>query len=202
VGGQAVRGVLERLATGELHLVREQDDGRAAELRDRDRERDPRPRRRLREVEPERPLREERLGGCLQLGGEIEHRLELVAREVPHAQEATAPEGSRRLPDQRSFAACTAAFTSPSRSPGGGGSNVPARTCAATCSCASRNGTPCLTSVSAASAARSSGSAHAAAIRSRSNSSPSTSTVSASSAPSASARAANTEALSSWRSRL
>src|SRR5439155_5142704 len=121
----------------------------------------------------------------LQLGGELETRLGLGGYQVrgPKHVATRARNGESRVHDQRSWAAGTAASTSGRRGGGGGASNVPSRTEAATCSCASRNGTPSRTSASAASVASRSGSAAAAASRSRSKRSPSTSTVSAPSAP-------------------
>ena len=96
--------------------------------------------------------------------------------EVGDPQQVAAGErdGERRLHDQRSFAAATAAPTSPSR---GGAAGAAARTCPPGRSrrparARRGTGTPSRTSASAASVARRSGSAHAAASRSRSNSRP------------------------------
>src|SRR3954471_16914310 len=159
----------------------------------------------LREVQTEGRADEQRLLRLLaQLDREVEQRGRLDRSEIRAAQEVAARQGdgSRQHP-QRSFAAATAAATSPMRGAGSaGGSNAPARTVAATCSCASRNGTPSRTSASAASVARSSGSEAAAASRVRSNCSPSTSVVRAASASLTSRRARKLACLSSERSEL
>ena len=183
VAREHLRRVLERLAARELHLARQQRDRRAAELRHRDRERDPRARRRLAEVEAERAAGEER-----RAGSPSARRRRRGSRRSRRARGRRSAAGrGRRAPTALTTSAPSRPrprrATSPSRGAAGGASNVPSRTLAATCSCASRNGTPSRTSASAASVARSSGSAHAAASRSRSNASPRTSTASAPSAP-------------------
>src|SRR4051794_27961794 len=204
VARERARRVGQRLAARELQLLRRKVHRRAAHLHHAGGERDARARRVLREVEAERRTGQQRL---LRVGAQlhrvVEDRLCLGGREIGHAQEVAALQRDlqRCGHDQRSFAAATAAETSPSRSPAGGATKVPSRTAPATCSYASRNGTPSATSCSAASVARRSGSALAASSLARSNSSPATSTVSAPSAPATSLRAANTGGLSSCRSR-
>src|SRR5262249_23570367 len=153
---------------------------------------DARARRVLREVEAERRAGQELLLRLLaQLHRVVEDGLRLRRIEVADAKEVAARERDGQHP-HASFAATPAEPTSPSRGGGAGGSNVRARTLAATCSWASRNGTPSRTSASAASVASSSGSPDAAASRPWSKSSPATSTVSAPSAPAMSCRAAKT----------
>ncbi len=93
--------------------------------------------------------------------------------EIRRKSRPPRPAGRQSAQRAHRFLASSTAFaTSGSRGAGAGGTNVPSRTDAATCSCASRNGTPSRTSASAASVASSSGSDDAAASRSRSNSQP------------------------------
>ena len=101
---------------------RERDEA-AAELDDRDAEGDPRAGRGLPEDQAERPAGEARRAVELELVGEVEDRLGLRGDEVGDPQQVAAGErdGERRLHSQRSFAAVTAAPTSPSRGASIGG---------------------------------------------------------------------------------
>ena len=145
VARQRARRVGQRLAARELQLVGAQRDRRAAEVRHRDRERDARPRRVLREVEAEGRSRA-RVGGAAPPSARRATSRICSASVRERGRRCAGGRALRvrrgRAHDQRSLAPATASPTSPSRSPGSGASNVPARTCAATCSCASRNGTP------------------------------------------------------------
>ena len=83
------RGVLQRLAAGELHLVGAQHDGMPAELVDADLEGDARACRGLLEDQRdaaarERPARQRRLG---QLLGARQQRLQLGGRELGACEE-------------------------------------------------------------------------------------------------------------------
>ena len=92
VAREHLRRVLERLAARQLHLVGQQRDRRAAELRDRDRERDAGARRRLAEEEAERAAGEERARRRLEVVGRVEDRGDLLAREVGDPQQVAAAE--------------------------------------------------------------------------------------------------------------
>jgi hypothetical protein len=149
VAGEHAGRVAERLAARELQLGRGQVDRRAAELGDRDGQRHASPRRALAEEQAERAALQEavRLAGgalSLQLVGEVEHGVELGSRQVgdprqrPAAQVDAERSGQGGHPRILPLAAATAARASAGpgaeRRPGAGGSNVPARTCAATAS--------------------------------------------------------------------
>ena len=157
---------LERLAARELHLLRGERDEAAAELDDRDPERDPRAGRGLAEDQAERPAREARRSGRASARS-ARSRIASASAGTRSAilQEIAAGErdGERRFHSQRSFAAATAAPTSPSR-----GASVARRLERAGAHRARRpargrrgTGRRRATSASAASVARSSGSAQA-----------------------------------------
>ena len=146
VAGEHARRVGERLAARELQLFGSELDSDAAELRDRNLERDARARRVLAEEEAERTALEQAVRLArglqpLQLVRTVEDRFELGRRQVadPRQRAAAQLDGERlgqRGHPSRSRAAATAAPTSAgpggSRGTASGGTNVPARTCAAT----------------------------------------------------------------------
>ena len=132
--------------------------------------------------------------------GEVEDRLGLGGHEVADPEQVATRERDRqrRLHSHRSFAAATAAPTSPSRGrrPARAARTCPPEPAAATCSWASRNGTPCrderLGRVGRAQQRVGAGRGEPLAVEARARA---TSTVSASSAPCRSARAAKTGGL-------
>ena len=194
----------DRLAPRELQLVSAQRQRRAAELRHRGRERDAGSRRRLDEDQAERLPGELGAALVLQLDGQVEHRLDLVRGQVRDPQQVPARhQHRRRAHDQRSFAAATAAATSPRRLPAGGASKVPGahlgRDLLVRVAERRPSSTSALGGVGRPEQRVGAGRGHAARDRARA---PPTSTASAASAPATSCRAANTGGLSSCRSRL
>ena len=90
VAREHARRIGERLAAGQLQLVRQQRHGRAAELGDRDGERDAGSGRRLLEEKAERPPGQARLVWIeLQLGREVEDGFGLGRDEVGDTQDVS-----------------------------------------------------------------------------------------------------------------